>query len=62
MRPTPLTWSSRPAIQPLAVHPADLDSRSAPEDSQRVRTCLVVLKDLDFGGRAGDPGYEQWKA
>ena len=32
------------------------------EDSQRVRACLGALKDLDFGGRASDPGYEQWKA
>jgi len=32
------------------------------EDSQRVRASLAALKDLDFGGRPGDPGFEQWKA
>ena len=32
------------------------------EDSQRVHACLAALKDLDFGGREGDPGFEQWKA
>jgi hypothetical protein len=32
------------------------------EDSQRVHACLTALKDLDFGGRDGDPGFEQWKA
>jgi hypothetical protein len=32
------------------------------EDSQRVRACLGALKDLDFGGRPGDPGFEQWKS
>jgi len=32
------------------------------EDSQRVHGCLAALKDLDFGGRSGDPGFEQWKA
>ena len=32
------------------------------EDSQRVHAGLAALKDLDFGGRAGDPGFEQWKA
>jgi hypothetical protein len=32
------------------------------EDSQRVHACLAALKDLDFGGRSGDPGFEQWKA
>ncbi|MBL8304494.1 MAG: Tn3 family transposase, partial [Ideonella sp.] len=31
------------------------------EDNQRVHGCLTALKDLDFGGRAGDPGFEQWK-
>ncbi len=32
------------------------------EDGQRVHACLAALKDLDFGGRDGDPGFEQWKA
>ncbi len=32
------------------------------EDSHRVHACLAALKDLDFGGRDGDPGFEQWKA
>ena len=32
------------------------------EDSQRVRACLGALKDLDLGGRPGDPGFEQWKS
>jgi len=32
------------------------------EDSQRVHACLAALKDLEFGGREGDPGFEQWKA
>ena len=32
------------------------------EDSQRVHACLAALKDLDFGGGSGDPGFEQWKA
>ena len=31
-------------------------------DSQRVHACLAALKDLEFGGREGDPGFEQWKA
>jgi len=32
------------------------------EDSQRVHACLAALTDLDFGGRSGDPGFEQWKS
>ena len=32
------------------------------EDGQRVHACLAALKDLEFGGREGDPGFEQWKA
>ena len=32
------------------------------EDGQRVHACLSALKDLEFGGREGDPGFEQWKA
>ena len=32
------------------------------EDSQRVHACLAVLKDPGFGGRPGDPGFEQWKS
>ena len=32
------------------------------EVSQRVHACLAALKDLDFGGRPGDPGFEQWKS
>jgi TnpA family transposase len=32
------------------------------EDSQRVHACLAALRDLDFGGRISDPGFEQWKA
>lgn len=31
------------------------------EDSQRVHACLAALKHLDFGGRPGDPGFEQWQ-
>lgn len=29
--------------------------RALAEDSQRVHACLAALKDLDFGGRDGDP-------
>lgn len=32
------------------------------EGTRRVHACLAALKDLDFGGRTGDPGFEQWKA
>ena len=32
------------------------------DDAQRVHACLASLKDLEFGGRAGDAGLEQWKA
>jgi hypothetical protein len=32
------------------------------EDSQRVHACLAALKDLEFSGREGDPGFESWKA
>jgi TnpA family transposase len=32
------------------------------EDAQRVHANLAALKDLNFGGRNGDAGFEQWKA
>lgn len=32
------------------------------QDVQRVHACLTSLKDLAFGGRKGDRGFEQWKA
>ncbi|MDM0050627.1 Tn3 family transposase [Variovorax sp. J22R115] len=32
------------------------------QDAQRVHACLTSLKDLAFGGRRGDRGFEQWKA
>ena len=32
------------------------------EDAQRVHACLAALKDLKFGGRDGDAGFEHWKA
>ncbi|MDR6539703.1 hypothetical protein [Variovorax soli] len=32
------------------------------QDFQRVHACLTSLRDLAFGGRKGDPGFEQWKA
>ena len=31
------------------------------EDSQRLHASLAALKDPDFGGRVGDPDFEQWK-
>ena len=32
------------------------------EDAQRVHACLASLEGLEFGGRAGDAGFEPWKA
>ena len=32
------------------------------EDSQRVRACLSGLRDLEFGGKEQDPGFQQWQA
>ena len=36
--------------------------RTLAEDAQRVHACLSSLKDLEFGGRAGDAALEQWRA
>lgn len=36
--------------------------RALAEDNRRVHAHLAGLRDIDFAGAAGDPGYEQWQA
>lgn len=36
--------------------------RALAEDNRRVHAHLASLRDLEFSGRKGDPGFEQWQA